>query len=181
MSFYYRLPAALIAATIVIVQPEFAVAQLSAQQVEKIDRNESNPSGAIDFNKAIRLNPNDAEAYNGRGIVRYDQGDPEGALADYTEAIRLNPNYAEAYNNRGVIRYDQAYLESAIADYNEAIRLEPNYANAYYNRARSRNEQGDKQGAINDLQKASDLYQQQGNTDSYRDAQNEIRKLQKEL
>jgi hypothetical protein len=40
MSFYYRLPAALIAATIAIVQPEFAVAQLSAQQMEEIHSNE---------------------------------------------------------------------------------------------------------------------------------------------
>ncbi|MBD0314344.1 MAG: tetratricopeptide repeat protein, partial [Microcoleus sp. T3-bin5] len=86
MSFSYRLSAALIAATIAIVQPEFAVAQLSAQQVEEIRRNECNQSGAIDFNEAIRLNPKDAEAYNGRGAVRYDQGDIEGAIADYNEA-----------------------------------------------------------------------------------------------
>ena len=123
MSFYYRLPAALIAVTIAIVQPEFAAAQLSAQQVEKIHRNEGNRSGAIDFNEAIRLNPNDAEAYNGRGVVRYDQGDVEGAIADFNKAIRLNPSYAEAYNNRGNARFDQGDIQGAVADYNEAMRL----------------------------------------------------------
>ncbi|MEG4030449.1 MULTISPECIES: tetratricopeptide repeat protein [unclassified Microcoleus] len=98
MSFYYRLPPALIAATIASVQPaEFAVAQFSAQQVEKSERNECNPSGEIDFNEVIRLNPNDAEAYNGRVAVRYDQGDREGAIADYNEAIRLDPNDTDAY------------------------------------------------------------------------------------
>jgi hypothetical protein len=71
MSFYYRLPAALIAATIAIVQPEFAVAQLSAQQIEEIHSNECDRSGTIDFKEAIRLNPNYAEAYNCRGAVRY--------------------------------------------------------------------------------------------------------------
>ena len=179
MSFYYRLPAALIAATIAIVQPEFAVAQLSAQQVEEIDSNQCNPSGAIDFNEAIRLNPNDAEAYNGRGAVRYDQGDKQAALADYNEAIRLDPSYANAYYNRGLLRDELGDKQGALADYNEAIRLDPNHANAYYNRARIRNEQRDKQGAINDFQKASELYQQQGDTDSYRDAQNAIIELQK--
>ncbi len=145
MSFSYRLSAALIAATIAIVQPEFAVAPLSAQQVEEIDRNQCNPSAEIDFNEAIRLNPNDAEAYNNRGAVRLQQGDIEGAIADYNEAIRLNPSYADAY----------------------------------YNLAKARSDQGDIQGAINDFQKASELYQQQGNTDSYRDAQNAIMELQK--
>jgi tetratricopeptide (TPR) repeat protein len=182
MSFYYRLPAALIAATIAIVQPEFAVAQLSRQQVEEeIDGNECNPSEAIDFNEAIRLNPNDAEAYQCRGTLRYQQGDIEGAIADFNEAIRLAPNYAEAYSHRGAVRLLNGDIEGATADYNEAIRLEPNDADAYYIRGFLRDELGDKQGAINDFQKASELYLQQRNTDSYREAQNEIRELQKEL
>ncbi|MEG4037658.1 tetratricopeptide repeat protein, partial [Microcoleus sp. S36b_A4] len=155
MSFYYRLPPALIVATIASVQPaEFAVAQLSAQQVEEIDINECNPSGEIDFNEAIRLNPNDAEAYNGRGAVRSQQGDIEGAIADYNEAIRLEPNYAEAYSNRGVVRYDQGDLQGALTDCNEAIRLNPSYADAYYNRGVVRYDQGDLQGALTDCNEA---------------------------
>ncbi|MEG4581289.1 tetratricopeptide repeat protein [Microcoleus sp. MON1_C5] len=186
MSFYYRLPAALITATIASVQPaEFAVAQLSAQQAEEIDRNECNPLGPIDFNidfnEAIRLNPNDAEAYHCRGVVHYQQGDLKRAIADFNEAIRLAPNYAKAYSNRGAVRLLQGDIEGAMADYNEAIRLEPKDADAYFTRAKARNEQRDIQGAINDFQKASELYQQQGNTDSYRNAQNAIRELQKEL
>src|SRR4028118_408502 len=154
MSFYYRLPAALIAATIASVQPEFAVAQLSAQQVEEIDRNECNPSGEIDFNEAIRLNPNDAEAYNCRGDVRYDQGDIEGAIADFNEAIRLNPSYAAAYINRAKARYNQGDIQAAIADVNEVIRLEPNDVKAYYIRAFLRYDQGDEPGAIADYNAA---------------------------
>jgi hypothetical protein len=65
MSFYYRLPAALIAATIAIVQPEFAVAQLSAQQVEEISAIRQRNR------KAIRLNPNDASVQRSGS----DQGD----------------------------------------------------------------------------------------------------------
>jgi hypothetical protein len=38
MRFSYRLPAALIGATIIVAQPQFAVAQLSPQQVEAIGR-----------------------------------------------------------------------------------------------------------------------------------------------
>jgi tetratricopeptide (TPR) repeat protein len=104
-----------------------------------------------------------------------------------TKLFASNPNYAEAYNNRGAVRYDQGDIQGAIADYNEAIRLELltmlmlTTIGLFARNHRTGSRSGDKQGAINDFQKASELYQQQGNTDSYRDAQNAIRELQKEL
>ena len=45
-----------------------------------------------DLTEAIRLNPNDANAYNLRGVVYLEKRDTERAIADYTEAIRLDPN-----------------------------------------------------------------------------------------
>ena len=53
------------------------------------------------FDEAIRLNPDDAEAYFNRGALKSDLGRMEEALLDYDEAIRLDPNYAQAYCNRG--------------------------------------------------------------------------------
>ena len=58
--------------------------------------------GAIeDFNKAIEINPQYAEAFNNRGIVKYNLGDKQGAIKDYNKAIEINPQYADAFNNRG--------------------------------------------------------------------------------
>ena len=34
--------------------------------------------------EAIRLNPEDAAAYNNRGIIKKKRGDLDGAIADYT-------------------------------------------------------------------------------------------------
>jgi len=46
--------------------------------------------GALqDFSEAIRLKPDDAEAFYNRGVGRRAKGDVEGALQDYNEAIRL--------------------------------------------------------------------------------------------
>ena len=111
--------------------------------------------GAIaDYNEAIRINPNYAEAYYNRGIEKYALGDKQGAMSDYNEAIRINPNFAPAYSNRGLAKYELGDKKGAIADYNEAIRIDPNFAEAYYNRGLAKYELGDKQGAIADYNEA---------------------------
>jgi len=54
-----------------------------------------------DYDEAIRLKPDDAVAYNDRGIIYGTLGQYQRAIKDYNEAIRLKPDNAAAYNNRG--------------------------------------------------------------------------------
>ena len=44
-----------------------------------------------DYNKAIEINPNYAEAYNNRGIIYDKQGNFTQAMSDYNKAIEINP------------------------------------------------------------------------------------------
>ena len=111
--------------------------------------------GAIeDYTQAIRLDPNYALAYYGRGHARYHLGDLQEAMADYNQAIRLDPDDAGVYNNRGLARYHLGDFQEAIADYNQAIRLDPNYAAAYNNRGIARRNLGNLQEAIADYNQA---------------------------
>jgi tetratricopeptide (TPR) repeat protein len=87
-----------------------------------------------DYNKAIQLNPNLAEAYYNRGVAYDDKGQYNEAIKDFDEAIRINPNLVEAYCNRGVAYYAKGQYNEAIKDFDEAIRINPNLAEAYYNR-----------------------------------------------
>lgn len=88
-----------------------------------------------EFDKALRLNPRYAEAYNARGVTFNELAQYERALKDYDAALSLNPKYAEAYFNRGNAYNDLGQPERAIKDYDEALRLDQNYLGAYYNRA----------------------------------------------
>ncbi|MEW6491631.1 MAG: tetratricopeptide repeat protein [Cyanobacteriota bacterium] len=49
-----------------------------------------------DYNQALKLNPNLAEAYNNRGFAYSDKGEYDRAIDDYNQALKFNPNLAEA-------------------------------------------------------------------------------------
>ncbi|MBD2270285.1 tetratricopeptide repeat protein [Anabaena sp. FACHB-1391] len=128
------------------------------------------PGAIDDYNQAIKINPNLAQAYNNRGTVRNELGDKQGAIDDYNQAIKFNPNYAGAYYNRGIVRYELRDKQGAIDDFNLAIKFNPNYAQAYINRGIVRDDLGDKPGAIDDYNLAikinpnyADAYYNRGN------------------
>jgi tetratricopeptide (TPR) repeat protein len=107
-----------------------------------------------------------AEEYCNRGLIRYERGDLEGAIADYSRALELNPNYALAHNSRGLAYWGLGQWQSsrgedptesyraAIADFTRALELNPNLADAHNNRGLSRIAAGDYRGAITDWERA---------------------------
>ena len=78
-----------------------------------------------DFNEAIRLDPENAEAYVDRGMAWQAKGDFDKAIADFDAAIRLDPEDARRYVDRGMAWAAKGHFEQAIADFNEAVRLDP--------------------------------------------------------
>ena len=109
------------------------------------------------FNKAIEINPEDAEAYYNRGVVhvvnqRYDQ-----AIADYSRALVINPRYAASYHNRGVTYGRKGQYDKAIADFTKSIEINPRYAGAYCSRGNAYGKRGAYDQAIADYTKALEV------------------------
>jgi len=86
-----------------------------------------------DYNKAIEVEPNSAEAYSGRGLI-YKGYTPAfksfpAAEADFTKALELNPNDEENYLRKAevmdVILNENkiTVLQRGVSAYNEAQRL----------------------------------------------------------
>ena len=53
-------------------------------------QNEKKWKEAVDYNKAIKLNPQDAKAYNNRGNAKARLKQYNEAIKDYNQAIELN-------------------------------------------------------------------------------------------
>ena len=114
------------------------------------------------YDRAIRLNPNLAEAYNNRGAARDRLGQYNDAIADYDEAIRLNLNNPEAYYNRGNAKGALRRYDEAIADFDEAIRLNPDHTEAYTSRGVAKAILGLKDEAREDFKTALELARNAG-------------------
>ena len=60
------------------------------------------PEAIAQFDEAIRLDSQNAEAYKSRAFANMSSNRRfEQVIQDFDEAIRLNPQDGEAYRNRG--------------------------------------------------------------------------------
>ncbi|MGA2815694.1 MAG: tetratricopeptide repeat protein, partial [Xanthobacteraceae bacterium] len=109
------------------------------------------------YDEVIKINPDYAGAYTGRGAAYDAKGDFRHAVADYSQAITLDPKFAVAYYNRGIAYRAKGDLDHAIADYDQAITLNPKYADAYNNRGGAYYNKGDLDRAIADYDQAITL------------------------
>ena len=84
--------------------------------------------------KTNLINPSDAESYYNRGVLRFQKGQIDLAIADFTQVITLDPNHVDAHYNRGLLYSQQGQTSLAIADFTQVITLNPNDINAYHDR-----------------------------------------------
>jgi len=78
-----------------------------------------------EFEQALRINPDRADAWFHRGMTWGLMGDHERAIADFNRAIAIAPGYAEAYNCRGYAHFCLGKYRRAVEDLERADRLNP--------------------------------------------------------
>jgi tetratricopeptide (TPR) repeat protein len=87
-----------------------------------------------EFQAAIRLRPNFAEASNNLGLVYTQIGDDAKAIAAFRQAIAMQQNYADAHANLGAV-LTATDPEKAIIELEKAVALQPGLLKARYNLA----------------------------------------------
>jgi tetratricopeptide (TPR) repeat protein/transglutaminase-like putative cysteine protease len=90
------------------------------------------PVGSLD--KAVKENPQNADALVERGNAYADKNDNQRAIADYSEALKLDPNNVYALDNRGHLYGMEGEFDKAKTDLDKAISLNAGDAYALFNR-----------------------------------------------
>jgi Tfp pilus assembly protein PilF len=124
-----------------------------AEGVAALERGDTATAREI-FEKALRLNPSDAEAHKYLGLIADSAGDLNEAERHFARAARLQPASASARNNYGVILLRLNRPREAAAEFEASLRADPQQPNALVNLAQIRFNAG----SAEDLRAAADLF-----------------------
>lgn len=91
------------------------------------------PQAVADYGEAIRLNPQDLEAFNMRCWARAIWGSElDIARADCDTAIKLSNGNASYFDTRGLLGLKEGKFADAWSDYNAALQAKPDPDTAHY-------------------------------------------------
>lgn len=77
------------------------------------------------YDQAIRLKPNYAEAVNNLGTVHYARKNYRRAISCYQRALKLAPDSASIYSNLGTALFARKRYDEAAQAFQTALRLDP--------------------------------------------------------
>lgn len=97
--------------------------------------NELNNNGEYDaaiplYDKAIDKEPNNADAWNGRGLALQNLEKYEESIACFDKAVQLNSSLKEAWYNKGYSLIELNRYPEARDCEKKALEIDPRYCNA---------------------------------------------------
>lgn len=107
------------------------------------------------LNRAIEINPSNAEAYMWYGTILQNEGFVKDGSALYKKAFEIDPQAAVVGYNYGIDLMSRGKYEESMNVFNVVVRNNPNYANAY-------DIAGEVSMAVGQLDQAYKLYQRIG-------------------
>ncbi len=119
------------------------------------------------YDLALRIDPENADAFCWRGIAFKQTGNAAKAQDDLRKAVLLNPRLYEAYVGLDELLIREGKLDEIIGLWDRFIKLEPGNANAYLERGGTYFRKGDRASALKDATRACEL----GNAEACRRAQ----------
>ena len=79
------------------------------------------------FDRALSMDPDNAEAHNGKGIVFTHRRQYAEAIEQYQRALQLDPNRGGYHINLAITHHLQGKREEALREYRRAVELDASY------------------------------------------------------
>ena len=112
------------------LQPNLAIAgrlwRLRGQAAQELGR----PEAAEHYERAVQINPRDAEAIDRLAQLRFREQQYELALDLYRTLVQMSPENAQTHANLGITLYRLDRVEEAIQSLERALSLDPDLETA---------------------------------------------------
>ena len=106
------------------------------------------------YAEALNLDPDDYEAYYGRGTALLQKDAPDEALIAFQAAIRLNPTYMNAYSAAASVYTVRRQWDQALILWDQFLAYQPQNGRAHFERSIVKRGKGDSAGFLQGLQQA---------------------------
>ncbi len=103
------------------------------------------------YNNAIHYDYTNATYLNGRGLVKGELGDHQGAILDFNASLNYNEGYVDPYVNLGRLYYNLDEKKESYKLLEAALKVDPKNADAHFHLGRYYDD-------INETQKAYDHF-----------------------
>jgi len=109
------------------------------------------------YSRAVRTDPDLADAYFNRGIDYSRMGEHARAIEDYEAVLRIDPEDARAHNNMGVALAAIGETNLAVRHFSLALEIDPGYADAHYNLGNAHSSLGNPDFAIEEYSRVLEI------------------------
>jgi tetratricopeptide (TPR) repeat protein len=134
-----------------------AQAQVYATHGQVLAKSGKTEEALAEFDHAIELDPNNAQALYGRGLLYQGDKQHQQAIDDFTAANGLKPQQAEPLLARAVSYLALDKAREAAADLDEAAQADPQNAQIWSTRGQAYERLGDKAKAAESYGRAINL------------------------
>ncbi len=114
-------------------------------------------AAAVEFRKALELDPDEAQSHNNLGLALVETGKVEEGMEHYRKALELSPGYPEAHNNLGSALVRSRRLPEAVEQFEKALQSNPDHPSAHVNLGAALAQMGRIDEAMPHLEKAVEL------------------------
>ncbi len=107
-----------------------------------------------EYERILKIDPNNSEARFYLALTFYKQGDYERAIKEYERALKFSVKKDKIYNNLGLAWEKKGHLDKASNNYRKAVELDSECYKGYNNLGRIDYLRGDYEEAIENYRKA---------------------------